>query len=246
MQTLNQEESRKILDAMGVPVVVLKNRLATVKVCDLSTNAGLRVASEESGGRPIRRQSKVSDESSLTLERTPAVATESRTTNDSLVDAPGLVSSEEEVLLETSAGEPTKAFSLVTAIAADAMILVELPGWANGLLDGRLSGVISDILRVVSANFKESDWQYFSWPIRGMSDESHEAAMEAVDAWFHRRFAEMTGSAPPIILAATQVLDAKQLDINFVLLPPIEQIVTNVEVKRAVWTLLQSNYNVTA
>ena len=91
-------------------------------------------------------------------------------------------------------------------MTADVLFAGELPDWAGGLLEGRLTGICSDLLRAFLRLLEDVDWQYFHWPIAGIKDHGREAATDALDAWLHRRWAE-TRSADPVIAFAVSEID---------------------------------------
>jgi hypothetical protein len=138
--------------------------------------------------------------------------------------------------------EPAQAvsFALVSVITDEIQLLAELPTWAGGLLDGRMTAVLSDLLRVMGGDGATADWQYFRWPIDGMPDQSHHAATEAVDAWLHRRWAEMQ-AAEPVMLTSMQSLDASVLTADALMLPALEALLIDPEAKRMVWERIQSH-----
>lgn len=236
MHSLASDESRKLLDAMGVPVVVLRDRDVAPSVVPMSPVTAASVDESRESGRQsapsVSPLSALLAPSSAVAEPTP-VKDESQTLPEASDEVP------------ISAVDTVVRFSLVSVITADAMLLVELPEWASGLLDGRMTAICSDILRVISNASGDADWQYFHWPIDGMPDASRAAATEAVDAWLHRRWAEMQAPVPRI-LTSLQSLDPAVLTADAVLCPPITELVSDPTRKRALWEQLKTNRHANA
>lgn len=248
MERLEPMAQRKLLDAMGIPVVVLR-----VPVLDPATDGDANRfpahIAEPPPARPMGQDASPSSPlSALGLgiqsplapreAQTPVVQLESPIdrrgkSQDSQASQGGPVES------PTVAPAPALAFSLVSVITPDAMVLVELPEWAGGLMDGRLRAVTSDLMRVVSTQSAEADWQYFHWPIEGLADQSSRAATDAVDAWLHRRWAEMAAPMPKI-LSAIVSLDAGLLTPDACRLPPLTELIDQVESKRSAWLSIQA------
>ena len=129
-------------------------------------------------------------------------------------------------------------FTLVSAVSADTLLACELPEWAGGLLEGRLTGLCSDLLRALSPSAQEADWQYFHWPIAGVKDHSHEAALGALDAWLHRRWAETTSTDPVIALAVSQI-DLSSIFSDAWVLPSLGELAVSSDAKRSAWGVIQ-------
>ena len=235
MLTLGSDESRKLLDAMGVPVVVLRARDASAQSEGIESTGSPAISLGQREPIPTSPVAQTSPVAEL-LTQPPAQLPESHdveipiTTSDAdrSVDAKEIVAS------------PEVRFTLVSAITADAMLVVELPDWASGLMDGRMTAICSDLLRVLSASPTESaDWQYFHWPIDGITDQSKLAASEAVDAWLHRRWAEMQAPAPRV-MTSIQSLDASELTADALLFSGITDLLSDPESKRALWEQLKT------
>lgn len=233
MQSLAPEESRKLLDAMGIPVVMLRERT------DGSDSMPARAAGSAQISRPQEGEAARDALLQVAVEISPEVAPMEA------FQAPSAASEKDQVKTNTAvAGGKNNAdaplqFSLVSVITPDAMLLVELPSWSSGLLDGRLTAVCGDLLRLISVRSDTADWQYFHWPIEGMPDASKHAATEAVDAWLHRRWAEME-AVEPRVLTSIQSLDGKLLTSDACLLPPLVDLVSNPSVKREAWNSLKA------
>lgn len=233
MRTLASDESRKLLDAMGIPVVVLRHRTAEQgAVVDAVAATGATTdqpRTSAAAAQPISALSELLDAPSVPAELAVPVETPLATADTALPPVP----------------ENSVKFTLVSAITADAMLLVELPEWASGLMDGRMTAVCSDILRAVSDATQDADWQYFHWPIDGVPDMSRTAATEAVDAWLHRRWAEMQAPIPRV-LTSLQSLDPQVLTADALLFPPITDLVSDPLTKRALWERLKTDHNANA
>ena len=237
MLTLTGSESRKVLDAMGIPVFVLRDR-------PVETESSIRAITDTA-----QDADEPTGSTSETLEafRTDALEASRSIQSESVSDAPVAVTKAESAKTvmtadatdEESESEKPVAFSLVSVITEEIQILAELPAWAGGLLDGRMTAVLGDLLRVMGGDGSQADWQYFRWPIDGMPDQSRSAATEAVDAWLHRRWAEMQ-AAEPIMLTSIQTLDASVLTADALMLPPVEALLTDPGAKRALWEQIQS------
>lgn len=232
MNPLAPEESRKLLDAMGVPIVMLRDRPVAAPVSPRTpvTQPEIEPAPEPVSSvetTPSRRLSELATPVSVTAESSSVKA----------MPVPSDASAPE--MPRTAPSVEALRFTLVSVITADAMLFVELPEWASGLLDGRLTAVCSDILRLATPRMETADWQYFHWPIEGIADHSLEAATEAVDAWLHRRWAEME-AVEPRILTSIQSLDASTLTADACFLPPLVDLVSNPDAKRAAWQTLKT------
>ena len=240
MQTLGLDESRRLLDAMGVPVVVLRERptqAMTTPVTEPVVDAPAAVVSKTHIDDTKVRSVASPVAELLAASPTPPVTEDVITEPAVATDAPTVL--EVEAPVEVT---PSLHFTLVSVITADTLLLVELPTWASGLLDGRMTAICSDLVRAMSSSDASADWQYFHWPIDGMPDASYDAATEAVDAWLHRRWAEMQAAVPQV-LTSIQSLDPKVLTADALLLPPITDLISDVEAKRALWEQFKRQRN---
>ena len=231
MQTLPPAESRKILDAMGIPVAVLRDRSdKTVAVqSDLSVS---ELTSKKPGSDLIKVRAEGSPSSSET------VSAAGKTEENFRANAPSKSSSvSSDFHAPPAMAEPLR-FTLVSAVSADTLLACELPEWAGGLLEGRLTGLCSDLLRALSPSAHEVDWQYFHWPIAGVKDHSHEAALGALDAWLHRRWAETTSTDPVIALAISQI-DLSSIFSDAWVLPSLGELAVSSNAKRLAWGVIQ-------
>ena len=131
-------------------------------------------------------------------------------------------------------------FTIVSAVTADVLLACELPDWAGGLLEGRLTGLCSDLLRTLSPSTDDVDWQYFHWPIEGIKDLGREAATDALDAWLHRRWAE-TRSSDPVIAFAVSEIDLSTSFSDALILPPLDHLVVSGDAKRSAWKVIQEH-----
>ncbi len=231
MQTLPPAESRKILDAMGITVVVLRDRSdKTVAIeSDLSVSA-------------LTPRKPSSDLIKVRAEGSPssfeAVSAEGQTEEGAQENAPAKSSSVSPNFHAPLAVAKPLRFTLVSAVSADTLLACELPEWAGGLLEGRLTGLCSDLLRALSPSAQEVDWQYFHWPIAGVKDHSHEAAIGALDAWLHRRWAETTSTDPVIALAVSQI-DLSSIFSDARVLPSLGELAVSSDAKRLAWGVIQ-------
>ncbi|MEC8126227.1 MAG: hypothetical protein VX064_01205 [Pseudomonadota bacterium] len=231
MQTLPSEESRRILDAMDIPVVVLREDFHDVTAVPEITTA-------ESGlSQAVSELVEVLDKSAVAGGE--AVGTEKKQTDDADKEA-----SDRPVIRPDSTdatGEPKSLrFTLVSAVAADVLFACELPDWSGGLLEGRLTGLCSDLVRALSPSTDDVDWQYFHWPIAGIKDHGCEAATDALDAWLHRRWAE-TRSADPVIAFAVSEIDLSASFSDALILPPLDQLAVSGDAKRSAWKVIQEH-----
>ena len=231
MQPLPLEESRRILDAMGIPVVVLREdsheatAVSKIKTAESGLSQGVselvevleeRVAPSGEAFEVEKKQMNVADNEASDR---PVIRPDS-------TDAVGEL-------------KPLR-FTLVSAVTADVLFACELPDWAGGLLEGRLTGICSDLLRALSLSTEDVDWQYFHWPIAGIKDHGCEAATDALDAWLHRRWAE-TRTGDPVIAFAVSEIDLSASFSDALILPPLDQLAVSGEVKRSAWKVIQEH-----
>ena len=231
MQTLPPEESRKILDAMGIPVVVLRDRPIDTPTSEseptLSESVSRKTASDLIQSLD-NSPSKVSETIKVT-ELEKANALEAVPTDSSSLPSDVSVPTTEQKSLR---------FTLVSAVSADTLLTCELPEWAGGLLEGRLTGLCSDLLRALSPSAQDVDWQYFHWPISGIKDHGREAAIDALDAWLHRRWAETTSTDPVIAFAVSQI-DLSSIFSDALVLPSLEELAVSSNAKRLAWGVMR-------
>ena len=215
MQTISPFESRKLLDAMGIPVVLLRDR-CNASVSSTSIHQTIQMANRDSIASQLPQE----------------------------IDSPisvGLLETENKV---EDHNEVKKSdvdelrFSLVSAVSGNVLLAFELPGWAGGMLEGRLTGVCADLMRLLTGTVSDVDWQYFHWPIKGIKDQSKAVALQAVDAWLHRRWAETSASEPLIVLAIVQV-NLSDIFSDALLLPTIEQLAVSSNAKREAWEVIK-------
>ena len=231
MQTLPPEESRKILDAIGVPVVVLRDRPTNSEALTLqpmvSESLSQKAASDlmEALDEASSDVSEGAGSSNQVKESIPQAAPSEQSRVSSDPSVPGV---------ET---KPLR-FTLVSAVSADTLLTCELPEWAGGLLESRLTGICSDLLRALSPTTGDVDWQYFHWPIAGIKDHGREAAMDALDAWLHRRWAETSSTDPVIALAVSQI-DLSPVFSDALVLPSLDELVVSSDAKRSAWGVIQ-------
>ncbi len=216
MRTLPSVESRKILDAMDIPLVLLRDRCVSTKSSAL-----------------IHRPSPV-ENAELTSPQADQVI-DSSGHDDPLV-AKTKVENETESLDDNK-----NKFSLVSIVSADILLACELPDWAGGMLEGRLTRLCSDLMLALSGSLSSSsyDWQYFHWPIKGIKDHSEAASLQALDAWLHRRWAETNAVEPLIVLSVSQV-DLSDIFSDAIFLPTIEQLIVSSTAKRDAWEVIRA------
>jgi len=231
MQTLPPEESRKILDAMGIPVVVLRDRPidAVASPSDIVSEP----VSRKTASDLIKALDKSSQE--LASEGEEAISQVEKNLPEDIPLDPSTGSPDQSVLLPEA--KPLR-FTLVSAVSEDALLVCELPEWAGGLLEGRLTGLCSDLLRAISPSAQDADWQYFHWPIAGIKDHSREAAIDALDAWLHRRWAE-TSSTNPVIAVAVSQIDLSSIFSDALILPALDALAVSSEAKRLAWGVIK-------
>ena len=231
MQTLPSEESRRILDAMGIPVVVLREDSHEATAVSETTTAG------SGPGQGVSELVAV-------LEKKAAPGGEVVETEKIQLDVADHETSDRPVIRPDSpdtVGESnTLRFTLVSAVTADVLLACELPDWAGGLLEGRLTGLCFDLLRTLAPSTDDVDWQYFHWPIVGVKDHGREAATDALDAWLHRRWAE-TRSADPVIAFAVSDLDLSASFSDALILPCLDQLAVLGDAKRSAWKVIQEH-----
>ena len=231
MQTLPPAESRKILDAMSIPVVVLRDRSDKTEVVESDPSVSALTPK-----KPSSDLMKVLAEGSPSSSETASA--EDQTEVSVQEDGPAkLPSVSPDFQAPLAVAKPLR-FTLVSAVSADTLLACELPEWADGLLEGRLTGLCSDLLRALSPSAQEADWQYFHWPIAGVQDHSHEAALGALDAWLHRRWAETTSTDPVIALAVSQI-DLSSIFSDAWVLPSLGELAVSSDAKRLAWGVIQ-------
>ena len=231
MQTLPSEESRRILDAMGIPVVVLRENSHGATAVSETTIT-------ESG------PGKGKSELVAVLEKKVVLGGDAVETEKKQMDVADHEASARPVIRSGSTdaiGESNPLrFTVVSAVTADVLFACELPDWAGGLLEGRLTGLCSDLLRTLSPLTDDVDWQYFNWPIVGIKDRRREVATDALDAWLHRRWAE-TRSADPVIVFAVSEIDLSASFSDALILPPLDQLALSGDVKRSAWKVIHEH-----
>ena len=227
MQTLSPDESRGILDAMGIPVVISRDRISVKPVLAVTeTDSELKSESE------AEERLKESDQGLADVDI------------DTKVDSPEI---DDLVEVATAAGknipsgsgmtEPLQ-FSVVSAVTANTLLACELPVWAGGLLEGRLTGICADLMILLSPGNVDADWQYFHWPIAGFRDQSLEQAHEALDACLHRRWAETRAQEPLIVLSGSSI-DLSTIFADALVLPALDEMTVSGDAKRAAWQAIQ-------
>ena len=230
MQTLPPDESRGILDAMGVPVVVFRDR----------TSFEFLLAATETKTE-VRRGGKFAERLAKPDQGLANVDIDTKVDSlgiDELVEVP--IASEKNIP-KGSVKKESLQFSVVSAVTANTLLACELPVWAGGLLEGRLTGICRDLMRVLSPEHGDADWQYFHWPIAGFRDQSEAQAHEALDAWLHRRWAETRAQEPLIVLSGSSI-DLSIIFSDALMLPALDEMAVSGDAKRAAWQAIQ-NYH---
>jgi hypothetical protein len=228
MQTLPPEESRKILDAMGVPVVVLRDRPTNSDAVTLQPMV-FGSLSQKTASDLMEALDKASSEGAESRNQVKESIPQAALSGQSIVSSDPTVPGVETKPLR---------FTLVSAVSADTLLTCELPEWAGGLLESRLAGICSDLLRALSPTTDDVDWQYFHWPIAGIKDHGREAAMDALDAWLHRRWAETSSTDPVIALAVSQI-DLSPIFSDALVLPSLYELAVSSDAKRLAWRVIQ-------
>ena len=227
MQTLSPDESRGILDAMGIPVVISRDRISV---------GPLLAATETDSER------KSSSETEAGLEESDQGLAD--VDIDIKVDSPEIgdlvevaTAARKNIPSGSCMTEPLQ-FSVVSAVTANTLLACQLPVWAGGLLEGRLTGICADLMRLLSPGNVDADWQYFHWPIAGFRDQSVEQAYEALDAWLHRRWAETRAQEPLIVLSSSSI-DLSTIFADALMLPTLDEMTVSGDAKRAAWQAIQ-------
>ena len=216
---------------MGIPVVVFREdshdatAVSEIRLLSLALSQGVSELVE-------------------VLEKSVAPGGEAVETEKKQMDVADKEASDRPVIRPDSTdavGEPKPLrFTLVSAVTADVLFACELPDWAGGLLEGRLTGLCSDLVRALSSSTDDVDWQYFHWPIAGIKDHGREAATDALDAWLHRRWAE-TRSADPVIAFAVSEIDLSASFSDALILPPLDQLAVSGDAKRSAWKVIHEH-----
>ena len=229
MQTLPSEESSKILVAMGIPVVVLREvSHETIAVSEIATDESSLSQGVTELVEVLEQSAALSGEA-VETEKNPMVVAEKESSDRLVVIRPDATDAVDEP-------KPLR-FTLVSAVTADVLFACQLPDWAGGLLEGRLTGLCSDLLRALSPSTDDVHWHYFHWPIAGIKDHGREAATDALDAWLHRRWAE-TRSADPVIAFTASEIDLSASFSDALILPPLDQLAVSGDVKRSAWKVI--------
>lgn len=231
MTHLPPAEARAILDAMGIPVVILRDSSAQPSEASVASEAS-------SDHSPVIESVTVTEPVRVAK---PAVVAKSERLDQPVperpsieLDTPESVSIDAELAAET----PCRPFTLISARADHLLVVAELPDWSGGLLDGRLGGVLGDLLQALGCHRETIDWQYFRWPVSGLPEFSREAAKDAVDAWIHRRWGEIPGPDPVMMIHMTE-LNATDLAPDAVVIPALEPLMLDPAVKRSAWSMLR-------
>ena len=227
MQTLSPDESRKVLDAMGIPVVVSRDRISVEPSPAAAVTESMPRREHKVVGCGKKRGQGVADVDVDTKFDSPAF--------NALVEVP--TAAGENIPSGSGKTEPLQ-FSVVSAVTASTLLACELPVWAGGLLEGRLTGICTDLMRMLSPGYVGADWQYFHWPIAGFRDQSEEQANEALDAWLHRRWAETRAQEPLIVLSGSSI-DLSSIFADALMLPTLDEMTVSADAKRAAWHAIQ-------
>ena len=215
MQIISPVESRKLLDAMNIPVVLLRDR-CVAPMSSILVQQTMHPANPDFINPELKQ--KIDSLDSAGLSETKNKVEDNNETEE--------------------LGVQEFKFSLVSAVSEDVLLVSELPKWAGGMLEGRLTGLCADVMRVLTGSVSDVDWQYFHWPIKGIKDQSQAAALQAVDAWLHRRWAETDAVEPLIVLSVAQV-DLKDIFLDALFLPTIEQLAVSPNAKREAWEAIK-------
>ena len=234
MHKLTPRESRKVLDTMEIPVVVLRHRsIRSVSQgqCHLVNELPTSMSSNNDQigeiGNHLGHQMPNEIESGNVEQGSSAGSSDT------------FVSVDKAYAVHHSQSNQVNPFSLVSVTNEDTLLLFELPQWSGRLLDGRMTNVLRDLLRILSSSREAADWQYFHWPIDGIASHSKSAATDAVEAWFNRRWAE-TQIPDPVILISVQSIDLTAVTRDAIILPKLEYLMTSVEIKKSAWGQLRT------
>ena len=227
MQTLPPDESRGILDAMGIPVVVSRDRISVQPLLAATETDSELEREREDVARLGEPDQGLSDVDIDPKGDSPEI--------DDLVEV--ATAAGKNIPSGSGTTEPLQ-FSVVSAVTANTLLACELPVWAGGLLEGRLTGICTDLMRMLSPGYVGADWQYFHWPIAGFRDQSEEQAHEALDAWLHRRWADTRAQEPLIVLSGSSI-DLSTIFADALLLPALDEMIVSGDAKRAVWRAIQ-------
>lgn len=227
MQTLPPDESRGILDAMGIPVVVSRDRISVEPLLAATETDSELERKREAEARLGEPDQGLSDVDIDPKGDSPEI--------DDLVEV--ATAAGKNIPSGSGTTEPLQ-FSVVSAVTANTLLACELPVWAGGLLEGRLTGICTDLMRMLSPGYVGADWQYFHWPIAGFRDQSEEQAHEALDAWLHRRWADTRAQEPLIVLSGSSI-DLSTIFADALLLPALDEMIVSGDAKRAAWQAIQ-------
>ena len=227
MQTLPPDESRGILDAMGIPVVVSRDRISVEPFLAATENDSELEREREDVARLGESDQGLSDVDIDPKGDSPEI--------DDLVEV--ATAAGKNIPSGSGTTEPLQ-FSVVSAVTANTLLACELPVWAGGLLEGRLTGICTDLMRMLSPGYVGADWQYFHWPIAGFRDQSEEQAHEALDAWLHRRWADTRAQEPLIVLSGSSI-DLSTIFADALMLPALDEMTVSTDAKRAAWQAIQ-------
>ena len=227
MQTLPPDESRGILDAMSIPVVVSRDRISVEPLlAAMETDSELE-REREAAARLGEPDQGLSD-----------VDIDSKGDSPEIGDLLEVAAAAGKNIPSGSGTTEPLQFSVVSAVTANTLLACELPVWAGGLLEGRLTGICTDLMITLSPGYVGADWQYFHWPIAGFRDQSEEQAHEALDAWLHRRWADTRAQEPLIVLSGSSI-DLSTIFADALLLPALDEMIVSGDAKRAAWQAIQ-------
>lgn len=232
MQTLPPDESRGILDAMGIPVVVSRDQISFELLLAATETKTEMQRGSKSAERPAEPDHGLADVDIDTRVDSPRI--------DELVEVP--IAAKKNIP-SGSAKKESLEFSVVSAVTENTLLACELPSWAGGLLEGRLTGICADLIRILSPNYVAADWQYFHWPIAGFKDQGEEQAHEALDAWLHKRMAETRVQEPLIVLSGSSI-DLSIIFSDALMLPALDEMTVSGDAKRAAWQVIKNYHRV--
>lgn len=236
MSQLPAVEARALLDAMGIPVVKLRSS-----------------APEPSARQPVVtpvHPDEVAEPKTVVLPPAlqadvPPEAQQTEVTETARPERPSqpLPQMDETEIADLGSGQDAPEslcppFSVISARSRHVLLVAELPEWSDGLLDGRLGALLGDILQSIGCERETVDWQYFRWPLAGLPDQSMGAAHDALDAWIHRRWGEIEGG-DPLMLVHLRQCDSQTLAPDAVLLPALDALLVTPALKRSLWQTLK-------
>lgn len=237
MSQLPAAEARALLDAMGISVVKLRSPDTDAPPHQPAVPLDLVATVAAPEPIPVATDPEVSEPSEVGQVDVRDTSTPEVSSQGRVEPAPETVSESDPAAREPDPVCPP--FSVISARSRAVLLVAELPDWSDGLLDGRLGALLGDILQSIGCERETVDWQYFRWPLAGLVDQSLGAAQDALDAWMHRRWGELEGS-DPLLLVHLMHCDAQVLAPDAIALPALDALLVTPALKRSLWDALRS------